>query len=648
MAARNSMSAVYKLLRERFGHTAFQPGQEELVARLMAGGDVAAEFAAGSGVRLCYQLVAWLGDQPTLVLSPQRQSLVEDVQRLQAKGLAAASFEGGLGPGAAEAVAAALQSGQLRLLYATGDDLRHRALRVVVERIQWGLVVLEQAQQACPGSPRYRPGWQWVLRQVRRLSARSKLYLAETGSPGALAELAADLPGAILVRGPWWRSNVALQAGLVDRHELAEAVVRRLAARPAGASLICCTGAECAVALASAIRAFGRPVQAVHGGMKPPARRAVHEWFLSGEQPVLVAATPIASLPHRADLRAVYLCRLPADVHELLAAASHAGRDGLPARCELLIGRHDATVLENQWRAAVPDALVLRALLEELFSGPRQKLFNKYQAAHRYDLSVAAIEDVLGCLALEGSLAEGNTAPGEMRFKCREPLPRIVRRFEGERAEFLKRVFGAARRARTWHYLDLRAAETRLAESFERAMNALEYLKRRGLVELHAAGAQTHLECLGVVADVAQAARQLRERLLVMRDQRLRAVRELRGILAHAGCWLERLGSYLGYVAQGECGCCTWCTGGQVLADQAGEAAIPENLWEQWRAAQAQHAQALTQPATAARFLCGISTPRLARQRLTRHPLFGACRHVPVAEVYRQVQKRGMQPLAAG
>ena len=44
MVARGSMSAVYKLLRERFGRAAFQAGQEELVARLLAGGEVMPEF----------------------------------------------------------------------------------------------------------------------------------------------------------------------------------------------------------------------------------------------------------------------------------------------------------------------------------------------------------------------------------------------------------------------------------------------------------------------------------------------------------------------------------------------------------------------------------------------------------------------------
>ncbi len=652
MVARASMTAIYRLLRERFGHEAFQPGQEELVARLLGGGDVVAEFAAGSGERLCYQLLTYLWEQPTLVVSPQRGSLWQEVERMHRKGLSAEVFDAAIGRGTAEAIGSRLQSRQLRLLYITGEGLHHPALRRMLEGVEWALVVLEQAQQACASSSQYRPGWHWAFQQVRGLRAERKLYLAETGSAGALAELIGAVAGATLVRGAWWRPNVALHAALVDPDTHAAAVLSRLAGRPAGAALICCTGPERAEAMAAAISAAGRAARTAHPNMKPQARQAACEWYLASEQPVLVTAGSIVALPHRADLRAVYLCHLPSDAHELLGLSSRAGRDGLPAVCEVLLTPYDGVALENQIRAAVPDLSALQAFLEELFSGPQQNLLSKQQAAHRYDLPLRAVEDTLDWLASQGLLAEGATSPREIRFKCLEPLPRIVQRFQGERADFLKRVFGTARRARTWHYLDLQVAEVRLAESYERAVTALQYLGRRGLLELHSSQVQTHIHRVASHADASHAARRVREQLICMRDQRLRTAQAMRTLFSHSACWLQRLGAYLGYSTDRPCGTCTWCTSGRPLPPDARHVAmpetLPENLWERLRDVQAQHAKALAPPAAAARFLCGISTPRLVQQRLTRHPLFGACRHVPVGEVYRKLRERGMHPAAAG
>lgn len=645
MVARGSMSAVYKLLRERFGRAAFQAGQEELVARLLAGGEVAAEFAAGSGERLCYQLLAWIWELPTLVITPHRGSMRQEVERLKGKGLAVAGCEAAAGSAAIEAMGARLQSRQLRLLYLTEEVLHDPAMRRMLEGTAWALVVVEQAQQACMASPQYRPGWQGVLRWVRGLSAQRRLYLAETGSPGAVTELGRE---AVLVRGPWWRANVALHARRMGRHHHVAHVLGELAARPAGAALIDCRDPRHAETMAAAIAAKGRAARAVHGGMKQQERQAVYEWFLGSEQPILVTASSASSLPHRADLRAVYLCQLPADCHELLGMAGRAGRDGLPAVCCVLMDPGDRVALENQIRGTVPDARALHALAEKLLSGPQHTRLSKHQLAHRHDIAVRWVEDVLGWLALEGVLSEGATSPRELRFRCLEPLPRLVRRFEGERREFLKRVFATARRARSWHHLDMEAARSRLGAALERAVAALQYLGRCGLVELRSGIMQTDIQRAATVPDAAGMVRSLRQQVCEVRDRRLRALASVCSVFAHHGCWLERLAGELGYKAEGPCGSCTWCTSGCSLETAFGEPALPAGLWPRLRAAQAEHAETLMPLAAAARFLCGICTPRLARERLTRHPLFGACRHIPIGEVYRQVREQGTQPLLAG
>src|SRR5581483_351169 len=57
-------------LREKFGFTAFHPGQEEVISRVMAGENTLAIFATGAGKSLCYQLPALLLEGTTVVVSP--------------------------------------------------------------------------------------------------------------------------------------------------------------------------------------------------------------------------------------------------------------------------------------------------------------------------------------------------------------------------------------------------------------------------------------------------------------------------------------------------------------------------------------------------------------------------------------------------
>jgi ATP-dependent DNA helicase RecQ len=61
---------LHAALREYFGYSSFNSGQEEVITRVMAGEDTLAILATGAGKSLCYQLPALLLDGTTIVVSP--------------------------------------------------------------------------------------------------------------------------------------------------------------------------------------------------------------------------------------------------------------------------------------------------------------------------------------------------------------------------------------------------------------------------------------------------------------------------------------------------------------------------------------------------------------------------------------------------
>ena len=92
-------------LKKHFGYTAFRPLQEEIVRDALAGRDVFALMPTGGGKSLCFQLPALLRDGLTIVVSPLISLMKDQVDALQASGVAAtflnSALDGAAGPLAA-------------------------------------------------------------------------------------------------------------------------------------------------------------------------------------------------------------------------------------------------------------------------------------------------------------------------------------------------------------------------------------------------------------------------------------------------------------------------------------------------------------------------------------------------------------------
>ena len=78
---------LYAALRERFGYDTFNPGQEEVITRVLAGEDTLAILATGAGKSLCYQLPALMLPGTTVIVSPLIALMKDQLDMLEAHGV---------------------------------------------------------------------------------------------------------------------------------------------------------------------------------------------------------------------------------------------------------------------------------------------------------------------------------------------------------------------------------------------------------------------------------------------------------------------------------------------------------------------------------------------------------------------------------
>ena len=110
-------------LKRYFGFGSFRPLQEEIMRDALAGRDVFAVLPTGGGKSLCFQLPALVRPGLTVVVSPLIALMKDQVDAMQAAGVAATFLNSSLAAGESRPRMRGLHQGEFRLLYVSPERL---------------------------------------------------------------------------------------------------------------------------------------------------------------------------------------------------------------------------------------------------------------------------------------------------------------------------------------------------------------------------------------------------------------------------------------------------------------------------------------------------------------------------------------------
>ena len=117
------MTEALKLLREVFGYDSFRGEQNEIISRVLAGGDALVLMPTGGGKSLCYQIPAVLRRGVGIVVSPLIALMQDQVDAMLQLGLRAAFLNSSLDSATATDVWRRARRGELDLLYVAPERL---------------------------------------------------------------------------------------------------------------------------------------------------------------------------------------------------------------------------------------------------------------------------------------------------------------------------------------------------------------------------------------------------------------------------------------------------------------------------------------------------------------------------------------------
>ncbi len=636
------MERYRELLSERFGLQQFRPGQEAVIQSLLAGRSALAVFPTGAGKSLCYQLPALLLDGLTLVVSPLIALMKDQVDQLNALHIPAARLDSSLDYAALQTVYADLDAGTTKLLYVSPERLSNERFLQRLQRWPIVLMAVDEAHCISEWGHNFRPDYLKLSALVSKLKIQRVLALTATATPDVSRQICQHfrIAETDFIQTGFYRSNLALSVRVCASEHRDQLLLDRINTCRGESAIIYVTQQKTAESLAEFFSRHDRPALPYHAGLKGERRHQIQDDFMAGRCSIVVATIAFGMGIDKADIRAIYHYNLPKSLENYMQETGRAGRDGLPAHCELLASGEDLTVLENFVYGDTPDGSSVWEFIQWLLDQAEQFDLSVYQTAYQFDVRPLVLTTLLTYLELEGVITA--TAPFYSAYKLQflSSPDSIVARFNPQRAAFLQQLFATGRRGRIWVTITPEEASAQLGENRQRISKALNYLEEQGLIKLQVAGARQGYRLHAADRD----SKALSEKMVLLFQQReSRDIERLHQVcdwIETTGCYQQALLRYFGEELERPCGRCSACNVAEQglfkplqLPHRQSEKTDPAIIFAIVKTIRGENHQALIQSRQLARFLCGINSPQASRARLGRHPLFAALADSPFATV---------------
>ena len=365
--------AARAAMRRVFGFEDFRPGQEDVIAAVLAGEDVFAVMPTGGGKSLCYQLPAIVRGGLTVVVSPLIALMRNQVSQLTTMEVAAGCVNSNNPPGENRRIGRAARDGSLRLFYAAPERLLQPETADFLKRCGVNLLAVDEAHCVSQWGHDFRPEY-LQLRELRTaLGGPQVIAFTATADAATRDDIEArlfDAPPRRFVMG-FDRPNIRL--AMAAKNGADAQIARFVAAHEGESGIVYCRTRQRTEDLAHALRAAGHDAAPYHAGLTIETRAAAQDRFLREDGVIAVATVAFGMGIDKPDVRFVCHADMPENIESWYQEIGRAGRDGLPADTLSLYG--------------VGDMARRRGHIQEGEDEERKRV-----AMHRFDALVALCE----------------------------------------------------------------------------------------------------------------------------------------------------------------------------------------------------------------------------------------------------------------
>jgi len=385
-------------LKEHFGFSKFLDGQEEVISEIVSGRDGLVVMPTGGGKSLCFQIPALCFPGVTLVISPLIALMKDQVDALQARGIAATLINSTLSWPEQKERLDGMKRGDFKLVYVAPERFRAESFLRALEGVEISLFAIDEAHCLSQWGHDFRPDYMRLGKALEKIGRPQCVALTATATP----VVREDIMKVLGLREPFERvsgfsrPNLSLGITAVDKAAQKDERIKAVISAHKTGIIYCATRKKVDL-VSETLASWGVKCVSYHGGMGDAERVKAQEIFISKKVGIAVATNAFGMGIDRGDVRFVIHYEIPGSVEAYYQEAGRAGRDGEAAVCELLFNYADTRTQEFFIDGANPSAVVVRQIY--------QYLLNEADGNHEV---FRTLEDIAEHADVKNSMAVGS------------------------------------------------------------------------------------------------------------------------------------------------------------------------------------------------------------------------------------------------